>query len=167
MVYRIFVWDYAESGKSKIRDRHKLKTNNERKIMTTQITLNQTQVNITNELRARSGGIIKISDFAKLKGFNLESKDERKECNRAYTLAKRSFYSTAKQIAALAVADDSLLATRAKPVFNKAGEFQGVDVSHRVPSKSYQKTVEKADLATAQNTIAALQAEIAALKAGK
>jgi hypothetical protein len=130
--------------------------------MNTQITLNQTQVNFTNELRAKSGGIIKISDFAKLKGFNLESKDERKECNRAYTIAKRSFYSTAKQIAALAVADDSLLATKARPVFNKAGEFQGVDVSHRIPSKSYQKTVEKADLATAQARIAELEALLAA-----
>jgi hypothetical protein len=100
-----------------------------------------------------------------LRGFDLENKESKKQCNREYTLAKRSYYSTAKQIAALAVADDNLLATKARPVFNKAGEFQGVDVSHRIPSKSYQKTVEKADLATAQSTIAALQAEIAALKA--
>lgn len=141
------------------------KNHNERKNMTTQITLNQTQVNLSNELRAKSGGIIKISDFAKLRGFDLENKESKKQCNREYTLAKRSYYSTAKQIAALAVADDNLLATKARPVFNKAGEFQGVDVSHRIPSKSYQKTVEKADLATAQSTIAALQAEIAALKA--
>lgn len=130
----------------------------------TTIQLNNQSVSITNELRAKSGGIIKIGDFAKLRGFDLENKDSRKECNKAYSLAKRSFYKTAKQIAALAVADDSLLVTRAQPVFNKKGEFQGVNVNHRVPSKAFTKSLEKADLASAQDTIAALQAEIARLK---
>ena len=127
--------------------------------MTTQITLNQTQVNITNELRAQSGGIIKISDFAKLRGFDLENKESRKECNKAYSIAKRTFYSTSKQIAALAVADDNLLVTKAQPVFNKEGEFQGVNINHRIPSKAFTKSLEKADLSSAQDTIAALQAE--------
>jgi hypothetical protein len=135
--------------------------------MSTQITLNNESVTL-NPLMAvgktgnQLGTLIKIGDFAKLKGYDMENKEQKKLANREYTLAKKEFYRQAKQIAALAVADDAMLATKARPVFDKDGDLVGVDVSHRMPSKKFARDLKGAETAQLEEKVKMLEAKLAA-----
>lgn len=95
--------------------------------MVTTLTIANESVNIDNSLRAKSGGIIKISDFAKMKGVEV-NKQTRKE----FALAKRDFFKSNRRALALAAADDSFDVTKVQPVMSsRTGEFQGFNFAVR------------------------------------
>ena len=160
----MFGYDCASDG-NKTETKNRNQKQKEQK-MTTQITINNEAVTL-NPLMAigktgnQLGTLIKIGDFAKLKGYDMENKEQKKLANRDYTLAKKEFYRQAKQIAALAVADDSMLATKARPVF-KDGELVGVDVSHRMPSQKFAKDLKGAETAQLEEKVKMLEAKLEA-----
>jgi hypothetical protein len=95
--------------------------------MTTTLTIGNQSCEIDNSLRAKSGGIIKISDYCAMKGLTL-NKESRKE----FALAKRAFFKNNRRAIALAAADDSFDVTRVKPIYSKRdGGFVGFDFAVR------------------------------------
>ena len=95
--------------------------------MTNAITINNQTLTIDETLRAKSGGIVKISEFAKMKGLVVN-----KETRRQFDLAKREFYRNNRKALALAAADHTLDVTKVKFVHSaRTGEFTGLDMSCR------------------------------------
>ena len=95
--------------------------------MSTAITINNQSVTIDETLRAKSGGIVKISDYAAMKGLVVN-----KETRKQFDIAKREFYQNNRKALALAAADHTLDVTKVKYVFSaKSGEFTGLDMACR------------------------------------
>ena len=95
--------------------------------MSTAITINNQSVTIDETLRAKSGGIVKISEYAAMKGLVVN-----KETRKQFDLAKREFYQNNRKALALAAADHTLDVTKVKYVFSaKSGDFTGLDMSCR------------------------------------
>ena len=104
--------------------------------MVTTLTIANESVNIDNTLRAKSGGIIKISEFAKMKGLQVN-----KETRKQFALAKRDFFKSNRRALALAAADDSFDVTKVQAVYstareNKPSEFQGFNFAVRCAVES-------------------------------
>jgi hypothetical protein len=95
--------------------------------MSNAITLNNQTIAIDDSLRAQSGGIIKISEFAAKKGLVVN-----KETRRLFDQTKKEFYRSNRKALALAAADSTFDVTKIKPVYKKStGEFMGLDMSCR------------------------------------
>lgn len=95
--------------------------------MSNAITINNQTVTIDHTLRAKSGGIVKISEYAAMKGLVVN-----KETRKQFDLAKREFYKGNRKALALAAADHTLDVTKVKYVFSaKTNEFTGLDMSCR------------------------------------
>jgi hypothetical protein len=100
--------------------------------MSNAITLNNQTIAIDDSLRAKSGGIIKISEFASMKGLVVN-----KETRRLFDQTKKEFYRSNRKALALAAADNSFDVTKIKPVFKKTtGEFMGLDMSCRLAAEA-------------------------------
>jgi hypothetical protein len=95
--------------------------------MSAAITLNNQTIAIDDSLRAKSGGIIKISEFATMKGLVVN-----KETRRLFDQTKKEFYRSNRKALALAAADSTFDVTKIKPGYKKStGEFMGLDMSCR------------------------------------
>jgi hypothetical protein len=118
--------------------------------MTNAITLNNQTLTVDETLRAKSGGIVKISEFAKMKGLVVN-----KETRRQFDLAKREFYRNNRKALALAAADHSLDVTKVKFVRSaRTGEVTGLDMACRfAPETSSAPSAEDIIAAAAQKLV--------------
>jgi hypothetical protein len=114
------------------------------------ITINNQSITIDQSLRAKSGGIIKISEFAAMKGLAIN-----KETRKQFDLAKREFYTNNRKALALAAADHTLDVTKVKFVHSaRTGEFTGLDMSCRFAPEAAPAADENAILKTAAAKLA-------------
>jgi hypothetical protein len=119
--------------------------------MSNAITINNQTVTIDHSLRAKSGGMIKISDYAAKKGLVIN-----KETRKQFDLAKREFYTNNRKALALAAADHTLDVTKVKYVFSaKTNEFTGLDMSCRFAPDSAPAADESAIINAAAAKLAA------------
>jgi hypothetical protein len=118
--------------------------------MSNAITINNQTVTIDHSLRAKSGSMIKISDYATMKGLVVN-----KETRKQFDLAKREFYTSNRKALALAAADHTLDVTKVKYVFSaKTNEFTGLDMSCRFAPDAAPAADETAILKTAAAKLA-------------
>jgi len=119
--------------------------------MSNAITLNNQTIAIDDSLRAKSGGIIKISEFAAMKGLVVN-----KETRRLFDQTKKEFYRSNRKALALAAADSTFDVTKIKPVYKKStGEFMGLDMSCRFAVDAKAGPSEDEILTTAAAKLAA------------
>lgn len=119
--------------------------------MSNAITINNQTITIDHTLRAKSGGIVKISEYAAMKGLVVN-----KETRKQFDLAKREFYTNNRKALALAAADHTLDVTKVKYVFSaKTDEFTGLDMSCRFTAAAAPAADENAILKTAAAKLAA------------